>query len=119
MRIEVLYQGRVFTLFGIRIDNRSLVKEFLDGMDQTNKTQMMALIKLIIYHGLPHNVEKFRSLDDGIYELKTRGGSRILCFMGRPQYSLVLTHGFPKCKPQRLKREKQKALAWYKEYQTP
>ena len=87
-------------------------------MDQQKKERMMALINRIKNHGLPDNIEKFRPLGDGIYELKTRGGSRILCFKGRPQYSLVLTHGFPKCKPQRLRREKEKALAWYKEYQT-
>ncbi len=118
MQTEVLYQGKVFTLFGIKNGDTSLVKEFLDGMDEQNRTQMMALINRIKDHGLLHNIEKFRPLGDGIYELKTRSGSRILCFMGRSQHSLVLTHGFPKCKPQRLKREKGRALAWYKEYQT-
>lgn len=118
MQVEILYQGNWFTIFGIENDGKSLVKEFLDGMDQQNKTQMMALINRIKDHGLPHNIEKFRPLGDGIYELKTKGGSRILCFKGRPQYSLVLTHGFPKCKPQRLRREKEKALVWYGEYQT-
>jgi phage-related protein len=119
MQVEIVYQGRLFTLFEIKNDGKSLVKEFLDGMDEKNKTQMMALINYIKDHGPPRNEEKFRSLDDGIYELKTRGGSRILCFWGHPRNSLVLTHGFPKCKKKRLRAEKEKALVWYREYQEP
>jgi phage-related protein len=118
MEVEVLYKGRQFTLYGIRNDGKSLVQEFLDGIDQKNRAQMMALINHIKEHGPPHNELKFRSLGDEIYELKTRGGSRILCFWGRPQNSLVLTHGFPKCKRQRLRTEKRRALLWYKQYQT-
>ena len=119
MQVEILYQGSLFALFGIKNDGKSLVEEFLDGMDEKNKTQMMALINYIKDHGPPHNEEKFRSLDDGIYELKTRGGSRILCFWGHPRNSLVLTHGFPKSKKKRLRAEKEKALVWYREYQKP
>jgi phage-related protein len=120
VEVEELYRRkgpRGFTIYGIKNYDKSMAREYLDLLDDKNKVQMMALIDRIKEHGPPFNEEKFKSLGDGIFELKARSGSRILCFWGRPTNSLVLTHGFYKCKPRRLEAEKQRALRWYKEYQ--
>jgi hypothetical protein len=117
MEIEVLFQSQGFTFYGIMNNGKSLVKEFLEGLDEENRTQMMALFRLILEQGqVPHNDLRFRKLGDKIYELKTRKGARILCFWGRHQNSLVLTHGFSKCKQRRLKAERQRAALWFQEY---
>jgi phage-related protein len=119
VEIEELYRRKKpegFTIYGIMNKGKSLAKEYLDFLDDKNKLQMMALIDRIKEHGLPFNEKRFRPLGDGIFELKARSGSRILCFQA-PRNSLVLTHGFNKCKPRRLEVERQKALKWYKEYQ--
>jgi phage-related protein len=118
MDIEILSTGKEFSLYGIINQGKSLIREFLEGLDKNNKAQMTALLQTILDHGPPRNEEKFRNLGDGIYELKAREGARVLCFWAKhPRRSLILTHGFPKCKPKQLKVEKEKALAWYKEYQ--
>ena len=74
--------------------------------------------KRILDVGPPRNQEKFKSIGDGIYELKTRGGVRILAFFGGEllERSIVLTHGFKKPQKRVLKREKEKALRWYRDY---
>ena len=78
---------------------------------------MMALFKLIQDNGPPKNEEKFKNFGNNIYELKTRMGSRILCFFGNSRNSLVLTHGFHKCKSKQLQVEKRRAIFWKKEYE--
>ncbi len=121
MDLEVLYiggKGKKFTFYGIVINEGSPVKKFIYALTNSKKIQMTALINRILEYGPPLNEEKFRSLGDGIYELKTRSGARILCFWGQnSKNTLVLTHGFFKCKPKRLEAETRKALRWYKEYQ--
>ena len=121
MQPEILYRGergKRFTLYAIEINGQCPVKEFIKGLKNSKKIQMLALINRILEHGPPVNEEKFRSLGNNIYELKTRSGARILCFWGKTPNSLVLTHGFNKCKPKRLEAEKRRALEWFNEYQT-
>jgi len=76
------------------------------------------LFNRILEIGLPHNQEKFRDIGEKIYELKTRGGIRILGFFGGLNLpkSLILTHGFYKKHNKILVRERDKALKWFKEY---
>ena len=110
-----MYHGKKLTLCGIIHKNRSMVREFLEGLGKRNQAQMANLLKYTSDNGPPNNEEKFKNLGHGIYEFKTRSGFRILCFWGHSN-SIILTHGFPKCKPRRLETEKQKALSWYSEY---
>lgn len=62
------------------------------------------------------NEEKFRKIEQGIYELKTRNLVRFLCFYGVNR-TIILTHGFKKRKRKTLRQETEKALIALKEYE--
>jgi phage-related protein len=118
MHIIRLYSGRAFDLYAIELSNKCQVREYLSNLDKRNETQIFSLFNSILENGPPSNERKFNHIGDGIYELKTRLGVRILSFFGdsRLPRSLILTHGFPKPKPRQLENEKTKALKWRKEY---
>ncbi len=111
-----MYHGKKLTLCGIIHKSKSMVREFLEGLGEGNRKQMASLLKYTSENGPPCNEEKFKNLGEGIYEFKTRSGFRILCFWGHSN-SIILTHGFSKCKPRRLEAEKKRALNWYRDYQ--
>ena len=110
--------GQGFSIYAILVDNHCLVEEFVDNLDDKYQKHITHLLKRIFETGLPKNKERFRHIDDQIYELKTRSGIRILSFFAGPNLprSLILTHGFQKPHNKILKREKKKAMAWYDEY---
>jgi phage-related protein len=107
-----------FSLYAIAPNNQCFIKHFIEELDINSKKQIIALFNLILVDGPPKNEEKFKSVGDHILELKTRSGVRILSFYAGPQFrnTLILTHGFKKPHPNRFKREKQKAVDWYMEY---
>ncbi len=118
MPIIELASGPAYTLYA-RIENDVCqVRAYIASLPEKDQKQVFALLKFILEQGIPMNKEKFRHIGDQIYELKTRGGIRILCFFGSPVLpdALILTHGFRKPKPKRLIREKDKTLQWRKQY---
>jgi phage-related protein len=115
MNIVNLKSGSNFTLYAVVEHGRCAVQEFIDSLVQDHQRQIINLFNYILENGPPRNVEKFKSLGDNVYELKTRSGVRILCFFGI-QKSLVLTHGFYKVKQRQLQREKEKAKEFHKKY---
>ncbi|MBN1843070.1 MAG: type II toxin-antitoxin system RelE/ParE family toxin [Deltaproteobacteria bacterium] len=120
MNIVLLHNGSDlgFSLYGLTKKNQCPVWNFVSGLEEKDQKQVFTLFNLILEKGLPIGEERFRNLGDKIYELKTRGGVRILAFFGSSSLhkSLVLTHGFYKPHTKILKREKEKALKLYKEY---
>ncbi len=118
MNITRLFSGSAFDLYALVIDEKCQVWEYISSLDGQNQTQAFALFNHILEKGPPHNKEKFRNIGNGIYELKTWRGMRILSFFGSSSLprSLILTHGFPKPKEKGLAREKKKAVKWHKEY---
>lgn len=107
-----------YALYAVVDGDECLVQNFIDGLEAKYKTQIFNLLEQIISSGLPFNEEKFRGIGDKIFELKTKSGIRILCFMAHANFkkTLILTHGFKKGRPKKLNREKQKAITWYEEY---
>lgn len=118
MYVTKLLSGPVFSIYAIGIEGECLARDYIFSLDEKNEKQIFFLLKSISENGLPTNEEKFRSLGDSIFELKTRGGTRVLSFFGAPSLprSLILTHGFPKPKKKILQREKERAVGWHKEY---
>ena len=116
MEIDLLHEGRALSLYGIVIDGTCLIREFIDDLENQNKKQVAKLLEQRAERLELFDEQKFRSIGDDIFELKTRRGLRILCFWGGPQ-KLILTHGFPKPTPKVLRTEKAKAISWLKEYQ--
>lgn len=107
-----------FNLYGIVVKNSCLVREFIESLGEKYQKQIITLLEFISVKGPPKNEEKFRSLGNDIFELKTRSGVRILAFFGGGNLpkSLILTHGFYKLGQKILKRQKAKAIAWHKQY---
>jgi phage-related protein len=94
------------------------VRDYINNLDASQQTQLFSLFDRILGHGPPKNERKFKNIGNQIYELKTRSGVRILCFYGGAflPKSLILTHGFSKPGKKVLRREKEKAINWRKDY---
>jgi phage-related protein len=108
-------QRNGFSLYGLVIEGVCLVQDFVDSLPDADQVQIFSLFEHIRNNGPPKNEHKFRPLGDGIYELKTANGVRILSFFAPAglRRSLILTHGFAKPKPKILKREKRRAFEWH------
>jgi len=118
MHITKLYSGVAFDIYALVIRKICQVRKYISSLDKINQGQIFALFDDILENGPPHNIQKFKYIKDGIYELKTWRGVRILSFYGNPMLprSLILTHGFPKPKPKQLNNEKAKAVKWREKY---
>jgi phage-related protein len=118
MYLAVIGKGPQYSLYGLVIDDACQISRFVRTLDELNFKQLAVLFSEIQRNGLPKNKEKFRSLGDDVFELKTRNGARIACFLGGSQLpkSLVLTHGFLKGTAKILQREKQRAVQWHREF---
>lgn len=118
MNITLLDSGPAYSLYALVIKGKCQIKDFLKNLDGKDLTQIFALLNRILEHGPPNNKRKFRNLDKNIYELKTQGGIRILCFMGghKLENSLILTHGVRKTAKGKFQREIVKAMGWQIEF---
>jgi len=115
MPTETLLIGRCFTLMALVVNDECLIKKFISGLSPIDQKQLAALFQRIADNGPPHNEEKFRKLEDNVFEIKTRRGIRVLCFFDGEK-SLLLTHGFPKPQKKVLMVEISKAIDWYNDY---
>ena len=109
-----LYTGPVFDIYGLIVDEVCLAEEYIRDLSEAEQKRVFALINRILNHGPPQDERKFRHIGDQIYELKTRGGTRILCFYGGENLpnSLILAQGFYKPKKKILLRQKNKTVSW-------
>jgi phage-related protein len=113
--IEVLWEGDALVLYALVVNHKSLVREFIGGLEVDDKKQVAHLIKQRADRLIIHNEQIFRSIGNDIFDLKSRNGIRILCFwegIGK----VILTHGFSKPPQKVLKQEKKKAIGWLKEH---
>jgi len=90
-----------------------VISDIKDLIEEEQK-RVFSLINRILNHGPPNNEKKFRHIGDQIYELKTSGGTRILCFYGGENLpnSLILAQGFYKPKNKILMRQKNRTMKW-------
>jgi phage-related protein len=118
MDIVELASGSECELYALTVQGKSQVEDYISSLQDRDKKKVVALLHHICQKGPPTNEEKFRSLGDDIWELKTSSGIRILGFFLNPllRKRLVLTHGFPKPHKKVLQREKKKAMNWRKEF---
>ncbi|MCP4399978.1 MAG: hypothetical protein GY801_22060 [bacterium] len=118
MDILLIASGAAYSLYERAENSRGQVSLYVSTLPAKDQKQVIALFQFIIEHGLPMNKEKFRHIGDRVYELKTRGGIRILGFFGAPllQNAFILTHGLRKPKQKILMREKEKTLNWQTTY---
>jgi len=67
--------GKSYSIYGLEKDGRCPVSEFFSEMelnDEDALASMFALLKRMAEHGPGHNIEKFRSVRNGIYEFKAK-----------------------------------------------
>lgn len=114
--IEKLRDGEELTLYVLVVNNVCQIFDFINSLQETDKKQVINTLKQRSDRFVIHNEQLFKYLDDGIFELKTRRGLRMLCFWNGKR-SLVFTHGFHKCSNKLLKIEIEKAIKWRNEYQ--
>jgi len=118
MKITRILSGTKCELYALVINGKCLIIDFVASLDEKDQKQTFALLKLVCETGPPKNKEKFRNIGDRLYELKTRGGVRILSFFAGPplRKALILTHGFKKSGRRIFARQREKAAAWLKEF---
>ncbi len=92
--------GDEYDIYAIEDGGRCEMLDFLCSLRTSNSAEfgkLTALFDVIAENGKINNPQKFKYLTDGIYEFKTYGGVRVLCFFDG-HCIVVLTHGFMKKK---------------------
>ena len=112
---EIIYRGRCFDIVGIAVNGTCHVREFIEHLDEANTKKVFALLQRAAEGGLPRNTEKFRHLEEKIYEFKSYQ-VRLLCFLEKGRV-VVLTHGFMKKKDRTPRAEIEKAKGLMASYQ--
>ena len=112
---EKLISGRSYDIYAITVQGNCLVKEFIDSLEDPDQKKVMALLERAAEHGPPNNIEKFKKLEDNIWEFKSFQ-VRMLCSLeGRKV--IILTHGFikkkDKCPPNEIARAKELLNAYH------
>jgi hypothetical protein len=92
----LVYAGSKRTIrYARRTTGAMLAKEFVEGLDEGDQRKLMNLFQRMGEEGLIFNKEKFRRVEDKLYEFKSFQ-IRIGCFQVSTTW--FLTHGFIKKK---------------------
>jgi phage-related protein len=113
MIVYLLRSGRKFNIYSLGTDNSVNYLDYLRNLDGRDQNRFETLIDRLADIGKIYDERKFRSLKDGIYELKTTTGKRIYCFWSNNKYltgAIIISHGTDKLSKSRLRREKNKIL---------
>jgi len=103
-RIEFYYTGA----------GRVLGVEFIMSLPDEEKARLAALFAVMGDRGAIWNEEKFKHLDDKIYEFKAHH-NRMLCFFFKDDL-VIITHGFVKKRQKTPRKEIETAKAIQKDY---
>lgn len=96
---KIVYPGNVFRIaFARDRSGASPAEEFYEGLSITEKAQLMDLFHRLADAdpGKPRNPEKFGSLDDGLYELKSFQIRMPFAYAKGERGLVLITHGFIK-----------------------
>jgi phage-related protein len=114
-----LRRGRSATIFAMGTNEDCQVLEFLKDLAESNGAEAArtwALIDHTVEHGAPKNKEKCRFFAElKLFELKTRGGVRIMAFWDKGKL-IVCSHAFLKKSTKTPKRELVRAKEARKRY---
>jgi len=88
--VRSLLKGRRYEICEITIRGKSLVGRFIDDLGKEDQQKLTALLKRTSDEGPPANREKFKKLEDDLYEFKsfqvrvfcTIRGARIILING-------------------------------------
>lgn len=116
MKLRKITDGKCWSIFAVQKQNYCQVIDFIDSLPERDHMQAVQRIEDLANSAQIRNEEKFRKIEQGIYELKTRNLVRFLCFYGVNR-TIILTHGFKKRKRKTFRQETEKALIALKEYE--
>lgn len=114
LEITTIYRGKQFNVCALIVEKHCLVQEFIDELQELDQMKILVLLKYAGDYGPPRNLEKFKKLEDDIWEFKSFQ-VRLLCFFDKNQL-IILTHGFVKKSKKTPKSEIEKAKRLQKEY---
>ena len=114
VNIEKLISGRSIDLYAITVQGKCLIRDFIDSLETVDQKKVMALLQRAAEHGPPSNTEKFKKLEDNIWEFKSFQ-VRILCAL-EVRKIIILTYGFIKKKDKAPPNEIAKAKELLKEF---
>jgi hypothetical protein len=113
--IEKLIPGRHFDIYAINDHGNCLAQEFINDLELADQKKVLALLRRAAEHGTPNNTEKFKKLEDNIWEFKSFQ-VRILCTFEERKI-IILTHGYIKkqykAPPSEIARAKELLTAYH------
>lgn len=95
-----IISGREFDIYTLEHDGSREMADFLVALQESNTAEFAKLLRALdrtADFGLIKNDQRFKQLTADIYEFKTYGGIRVLCFLDQRSI-VVLTNGFTKRK---------------------
>ncbi len=117
--LREIQRGRGAAIFAMGTEGDCQLLDFLESLDGSNPAEAArawAVIDRTAEHGPPRNKEKCRFFTDlKVFELKTRGGVRIMSFWDEGKL-IVCSHAFLKKSRKTPKAEKDRAREARKEY---
>jgi hypothetical protein len=130
MPVKILFRGSQFNVCGWLNNDRSCAVELsLINLGRVNRPDFAAMIHLlkevIPGTGLPPNEQQVKYLKGegkGLFELRARGGTRILGFLDGRRYAdgkprlVICTQVIPKLNPKRFTRELARAQLIREQY---
>lgn len=113
---EDIPKNKKTILYVLRRGPKCWTREYIDSLETQDASRLLPLLIRIEDNGPPKNTEKFKHLEDGIFEIKSYQ-DRLLCFHDKnKRNSLIITHGVKK-KTQKLpKKEIERAKDLRKAY---
>jgi phage-related protein len=93
--VRSLSKGRKYEICDITIRGKSLVERFIDGLGKEDQQKFTALLQRTSNEGLPANREKFKKLEDDLFEFKSFQ-VRVFCTVCGKR--IILIHGVIKKK---------------------
>jgi Phage derived protein Gp49-like (DUF891) len=93
-------EGRVFDIYALEHKGRRELLNFLVELRMSSRQEFTKLVRYFDWTkdtGIIKNEYIFKRLTVDIYEFKTRGGVRVLCFFDE-RSMVILTNGFKKKK---------------------
>ena len=119
MELQLLKEGKAFRIYDLCWGYPGVeycpVLEFLEQVSDSSRKSLLAVIQRHSERGAILNIRKSRSIEDGIFEFKSRPGDRLLYFYSPIERGVtIITHGFHK--GARLRTEIQRAINYRTEY---
>lgn len=96
MDLVLLREGAAFTLYALKIGNS--VDEFLGALPKSDPAEFARIMRRLVQmadNGPSRKKEEFNDLGDGLFEAKSKGGSRVVFFYDENRLVLC-AHAFMK-----------------------